>query len=183
MSRGTSARSFLDGISRLNRQQWLLRALILILPFVGFGVEMYAGAPVQTLPVALIVVFTLLSALVPDSHFPLTVVLALGGYWAISVQESLSWPLLVLTATLVAFHVTCLLASYGPPSVVLDGPLLRLWLWRSAVVTGVAGLVWVAARLADGIDPAAPGWLAAAGLVVLVGWAGLLSRKLAVGAG
>ncbi|HET6624747.1 MAG TPA: hypothetical protein VFG63_00020 [Nocardioidaceae bacterium] len=183
MSRLSAARSFLDGLTGLTGQQALLRVLVAALPGLAFGVEVQAGAPVQTVPVALVLVLTVISALVPDSHGPLAVVLVLGGYWVISVEESLSWQLLVLTGLLLAFHVVCLLACYGPASVVLDRVLIGLWLRRTALLGAVAVLVWLAARLAGGLDLPASPWLFAAGLLVVVGATGTLSRRLAVGAG
>jgi hypothetical protein len=183
MSRVSEVFSFLDGLSRLSRQQTLLRVLVAGVPLIAFGLEVQAGASVQTLPVLLVVGFTVISALAPDSHGPLGVLLVLGIYWTISVDEVLSWQVLLIAVLLVVFHVLCLLASYGPPSVVLDPPLLRLWLRRSAVLVAVAVLVWVAARIATGLDLPASGWLLAAGLLVVLAWTGLLSRKLAVDAG
>lgn len=183
MTRLSEASHFLDGLSRLNRQMLLLRALVVLAPVVAFAVEVRAGAAAQAWVVVLLVVFTLLSALLPDSHAPLAVVLLVGGYWALAVDEDLSGSLLVVTLALVVFHVACLLASYGPPSVVLDPLPLRLWLVRSSVAFAVAVFVWVAGRVATGLDLPASGWLLAAALLVVVGWAALLGRDLAVGSG
>jgi len=109
------------------------------------------------------------------------VALLIGGYWAMQVDENLSLSLLVVTLALLVFHVACLLASYGPPSVVLDPRLLKLWAVRSSVAFAAALLVWLAGRVASGLDLPGSGLLLAAALLVLIGWATLLSRWLAVG--
>jgi hypothetical protein len=183
VSRASEVRSFLDGLGRLNRQQAVLRGGIAILPVLAFGLELQAGAPAQTLLVLLVGAFAVLSAVAPDSHAPLGVVLVLGVYWAMSIEEAISWQLLVLAVLLVVFHVACLLASYGPPSAVLDRTLLALWWPRVAALSVVAGLVWVAALVASRTDLPASGWLLAAGLLVVLAWTVLLSRRLAVDAG
>lgn len=183
MSRASDARQLLDGLSRLNRQQVLLRAAVLVLPAVAFGVEVGAGAAVQILVVALLTVSTGVSVLFPDSHAPLVVVLILSVYWAMEVGEQLSVSLLVVTGAILAFHVACLLAAYGPPSVVLDTSVVRLWILRGVGMLAAAVSVLLVAAVADGLEPGTSGWLLAAALLVLVGWAGILSRRLAVDAG
>lgn len=183
MSRLSEATEFLDALSRLGRQQRLLRSLLVLLPAAAFAAEVGAGAAVQLLPILLVTGLAVLSALAPDSHAPLGVVLVVGGYWAIEVDEQLSsWTLLV-TVLLVVFHVVCLLASYGPPSVVLSAAMLLLWLRRGLVATGAGVLVWLAGRVLDGVDPGSSGWLLAAALLALVAWIVVLGRRLSVDAG
>lgn len=180
MSRASEARILLGGLVGLGRQQWLLRGGVAVLAAAAFGVEVAAGAPVQTLPIVLLAVVVLLSAGFPDSHAPLAVVVVLGGYWAMNVDQQLSVLLLVEAVLLLAFHVTCLLAAYGPPSVVLDAELLRRWLTRCGAGIAVALGVWVAARIAAGLELPGGGWAVAAGLLLLVGWVAVLARRLAV---
>lgn len=183
MSRLSDASHFLDALSRLNRQQWLLRASTLLAPAVALGVEVRSGAALHSWIVVLLGGFTLLSVLLPDSHAPLAVTLLVGGYWGMEVGQELSVSLLVVTLALLVFHVSCLLASYGPPSVVLDPPLLRLWWGRSMVAFSVAVLVWLVGRVATVLDLPGNGLVLAAALLVVVGWTGLLGRRLSVGSG
>lgn len=177
----SEANAFLDGLRGLSRQQWALRAGIMVTPVVAFAFEVAAGAATRAWVAVLLAVLVTLSAGLPDSHAPLAVVLLLGGYWAAEVGENLGVSLLAVTVSVVTFHVLCLLASYGPPSVVLDAPLLRLWLSRAAVALATAGLVWLAAHVATGLDLPPSGGVFAAALLVVVGWVALLGRRLAVG--
>lgn len=180
MSRLTGATHFLDGLSRLGLGQWLLRAAIVVLPVTAYVALAQAGAEVHLLVVAPLTVLVLLSALMPDSHAPLVVVMTLGFSWVIQVDQPLSGWLLVAMAGLLGFHVACLLAGYGPPSVVLDPGLLRLWLPRAGVALAAGVLSWAVARLLTGLEVAGHGWLLAVALSLVVGWAALLSRKLVV---
>lgn len=180
MSRGSDARLFLDELSRLTSQQRLLRVLVLALPVVALMLEVRAGATPPFLVTVPFGLFTLMSVLLPDSHAPLAVILILGGYWGMGIGEELSVSLLLVTATLLAFHVTCLLTSYGPASVVLDPSLLGLWLRRFCVALAVALLVWLTARALTELDLPANGWLLAVALLVLVGWTTLLARRLSL---
>ena len=170
-------------LAALSRQQWLLRALVLLAPACAFAVEVRAGAAVQLWVVVLLTGFTVLSAAMPDSHAPLAVPLLVAGYWAMEVGEQISVSLLAVTVAMVGFHVACLLAAYGPPSVALDSVLLRRWTARAGLGCAAAGGVWLAARVADGRDVPGNGWLMAAALLLVVGWAALLGRKLSVHAG
>lgn len=183
MSWLSDASHFLDALSRLSRQQRLLRASTMLAPAVALGVEVRAGAALHAWVVVLLGGFTLLSVLLPDSHAPLAVTLLVGGYWAMQVGQELSVSLLVVTLALLVFHVSCLLGSYGPPSVVLDAPMLRMWWGRSSVAFAVAVLVWLAGRVATVLDLPGSGWVLAAALLVVVGWTALLSRRLSVGSG
>lgn len=178
MSLSSETSSFLDGLSRMSRQQWVLRGLVLVSPFVALFATIRAGAPDRTWVVGLLALMTLLSGLLPDSHAPLSVVLLTGGYWGIAVEQHLSPWVLVVAIALLVFHVACVLASYGPPSVVLDAVLLHRWLARAGLGAMAAVLVWLTARVADGLDPAPNGWLFAAALLVLLGWTAVLARRL-----
>ncbi|HET9858449.1 MAG TPA: hypothetical protein VFQ19_01605 [Nocardioidaceae bacterium] len=183
MSRGSEITSFLDGLTRLSRQQWTLRALVLVSPFVALFATHQAGAPWRSWLAALLLGVTLLSALLPDSHAPLAVLLLTGVHWVLAVGENLSGWLLVVAISLLGFHVACLLAAYGPPSVVLDPVLLRRWSARAGLAAAAGILVWLAAWVAEGLEPPGSGWLLAAALLVLLGWTVLLARRLVGAAG
>ena len=183
MSRGSEIASFLDGLNRLSGQQWALRALVLVAPLVALFATHQAGAPWRPWLAALLLGVTLLSALLPDSHAPLAVLLLTGVHWVLTVDENLSGWLLVATIALLGFHVACLLAAYGPPSVVLDSVLLRRWSVRTGLAAAAGALVWLAAWGAERLSPPGSGWLLAAALLVLLGWTVLLSRRLVGAAG
>ena len=184
MSRGSEIASFLNGLNRLSGQQWALRAVVAVAPFVALSATHQAGAPWRPWLAALLLGVTLLSALLPDSHAPLAVLLLTGVHWVLTVDENLSGWLLVATIALLGFHVACLLAAYGgPPSVVLDPVLLRRWSVRTGLAAAAGTLVWLAAWVAERLEPAGSGWLLAAALLVLLGWTVLLARRLVGAAG
>jgi len=68
MSRLSEAVHFLDGLSGLSRQQWLLRALVVLSPGLAFVAELRAGAASQVWVTVLLTVLVLLSVVLPDSH-------------------------------------------------------------------------------------------------------------------
>lgn len=147
----SSTSQLFDGLSRLSSQQRLLRLVVLLVPLLAVVVEVWAGATVQVWYAIVVGVLALGSALLPDSHIGLLVVVTVGGHWATSSAGVLGYGVLVLAVALLVFHVSALLASYGPPSVVLEADLVLAWLGRAALATAVAAIVWVVARVAGGL--------------------------------
>jgi hypothetical protein len=168
----------LDGLSRLSGQQRLLRAAAPLTVVVLLLLEAAAGGRPSVPYVLVIVVLGLLAALLPDSGAPLVVVLVLGFGWALGVPEALSGWVLLAALDLLALHVTCTLAAYGPPGLVLAPALLKTWLSRSAAAAAVTALVWLAARLLGLLHPASSAWLFGAALGLVVAWTAYLSRLL-----
>ncbi len=169
----------LDELSRLGGQQLMLRALVLLAPLLAATAEQRAGATVSVWYLASLVLASLVAALLPDSHAGLLVVLLVGGHWLTSSGQSLSLWVLCIALALALFHVAGLLASYGPPSVVLEPELLRFWLRRYAVCAAVTALVWLVARVSTGLSLSGSALVFGAGLLVVAGWSVLLSRLVA----
>jgi len=178
MSVGVTVSGFLDNLSRLNLQQLSLRLVVLVAPMVALVAEARAGAHVQTWFIVLVVIFCAVSALLPDSHTGLLVVLTVGLHWALALRDVTSAWVLVAALALLVFHVAGVLASYGPTSVVLDPLLLALWLGRSGVAAAVTALVWLATRVGSGLDLPANGLVLGAALLVVAGWTFLLAHRL-----
>ena len=87
MSMGVTVSGFLDSLSRLNVQQWSLRLVVLVAPLVALVAEARAGAHVQVWFIVLVAVFCAVSALLPDSHTGLLVVLTVGLHWALALRD------------------------------------------------------------------------------------------------
>jgi hypothetical protein len=181
MSRGLQVRAFLDDLSRLNRQQWLLRAVPLPATAVFLTLVALAGGGVRVSWVAAALLLGGLVTLLPDSAAGLGLLGVLAALWLLSVPEQLGGWTLAAGLDLLALHLAATLASYGPSTTVLGAAGLRAWLARGLLLAAVGAVVWGAARGAAGLQPAATGWAMAAGLVTLVGWVAYLGVRLATG--
>lgn len=170
--------SMLDRLSLLSRQQRLFRLVVPVSTVVFLGLIPVAGGELHLVPSGLIVMLSVVPALIPDSGAAMFVTLALGGMWAFSMPTTLSVWVLVAALDLLALHLACALASYGPPSLVLDRRLLVVWGRRAAVIAVVTALVWVATRLLSGLDLPSTGWAYGAALAVLLGWLALLTARV-----
>lgn len=180
MSVGVTASGFLDNLSRLSVQQGCLRLVVLLAPLAALVAEARAGAHVHTWFVGLVVILSAVSALLPDSHTGLLVVLTVGLHWALVLRDVTSAWVLVAAFALLVFHVAGVLASYGPPSVVVGPDLVMLWLGRSGVAAAVTALVWLATRVGSGLDLPPSGLVLAAALLVVAGWIFLLAHRLVI---
>lgn len=174
-----AARSgFLDELSRLNHQQWLLRATVPGATAAMLLTQAAAGPDPRPWFVLLATALALAVAAGPGSSTGLVLVLLLGGRWLVSVPEQLTGWLILAAASLAAIHVAATLAAYGPPSLVLDRILLRVWGRRCVLLAAATVLMWTVARLASGSDLPAGGWLLGVALLLVVAWAGFLHRRL-----
>jgi hypothetical protein len=123
------------------------------------------------------VLLALVVALLPDSHAPLGLVVYLGGLWMLADPGLDLWTL-PAAAALLALHVACTLASYGPPGLALDRTLLARWRARATVCLSGAVLVWLAARTLAFLDLPPDALVVGAALLVLLGWVGFLTVRL-----
>lgn len=180
MSVGVTVSGLLDNLSLLSMQQLSLRLVVLIAPMVALVAEGRAGAHVQTWFITFVVIICAGSALLPDSHTGLLVVLMIGLHWALALRDVTSAWVLVAALALLVFHVAGVLASYGPTSVVLGSSLLALWLGRCGVAAAVTVLVWLATRVGSGLDLPANGLVLGAALLVVAGWIFVLAHRLLI---
>lgn len=130
-----------------------LQALVFLLPCVALAV----AAP--QVPHWFVLVTVPVSAAawarMPDHAVGIVPLVLVGGWWA--AREVVDWRVLVVAGLLLAAHVAALLLSYGPATMPVDGPLVRLWLRRALLALVPVPFAWLAVR---GIDPAqAPPWL------------------------
>lgn len=181
MSTLSDSIEFLDRLGRLSDQQRLLRAVVPVSTVVMLVLERVSGGSASPLVVVLALMLSVIAALVPDSSAPLFLVWLLGLHWAVAVPDRVSVTTLAAAAVLLFVHVACTLASYGPFALVLEPWLVVLWVRRCATVLAVTALVWLLARILSGLDLPATGWALGAALLVLIGWGGYLSRRLAEG--
>jgi hypothetical protein len=102
----------------------------------------------------------------------------LSGHWSIATPDPTSAWLMVAALGILALHVAGVLASYGPATLVLPGPLVRLWLWRAGGVAATTVLVWFGVRAVSLFEVPANRWLFAGALVLVAGWALVASRQV-----
>jgi hypothetical protein len=178
MSYLTDTTSLLDRLSLSSAQQRWFRlvalgcglAFLVLVPLAGGGWH-----PVLT---AVALVPLLSTVLLPESNAPLALMVYLGGLWVVTVPRSLGIEVLAAAVALGGLHVACLLASYGPPGLVLEPSFVALWRRRFGVGAAAAGLVWLLARGIAFLDLPASGAALGAALLLLLGWVGVLGVRL-----
>jgi hypothetical protein len=91
----------------------------------------------------------------PDHALGVVSLVLVAGWWA--AHGVLDWRVPVVAVLLLAAHVAATVAAYGPPTMVVDRRLVRLWVRRGLLALVPVPVAWVAVR---GLDPAlAPSWL------------------------
>ncbi len=169
----------LDRISLASTQQRVCRLVVLATTVLFLVLVPASGGVFHPVLTTLTLLLALFVAVLPESNGALALVLALGGLWWLSTDAALDVWTLVAAVDLWALHLACTLASYGPPGLRLDGPLLRLWWRRFWVGVGAALLVWLVGRLLEFLDLPASGLALALALLALLGWVTFLTVRLA----
>jgi hypothetical protein len=169
----------LHRLSRASGQQLLLRLGGALCPLAFVAVVSAAGGHVGPAMGAVLVVLTVVTFAMPDSHAGLALMAAMVWAWAVSVPEATSWWTLAAALLLLAVHLALMLTAYGPPELVLEPALLRLWGARAAVLAAATALAWVAARVLTTLDLPPDALLTAVALAVLLGWLLGLTVRLA----
>ncbi len=168
----------LDRVALSSRQQRVARSVALLAPLVFLALVTLSGGTFHPLLTLVGIVLAITVALVPESNAALGLLIYLGVLWGISSSAALDGWTLLATADLLAFHLACTLASYGPPGLVLPADLLALWRRRALVCLAAAGGVWLVARLLDFLALSASGLVLGAALVVFLVWIGSLTAAL-----
>ena len=120
----------------------------------------------------------------PSRTPPLGLVVYLGGLWMVADPGLDLWTLR-RGGALLAVHLACTLASYGPPGLVLDrAPAARCGgRGRRCCARRRRSLVWLAARALAFLDLPPDALAVGAALLVLLGWVGFLTVRLRPTAG
>jgi len=179
VSAAVSPADLLDRLSATSRQQRLLRAAVVAAAGCFLALLPAAGGGAHPWLTGVGVVLALVAAAAPESHVPLVLVLFLGTFWYVATPDRLGAATVPAALALLVVHVAATLASHGPPSVTLEGSLLRTWVVRTLLCGAAAAGLWLLARAAAGLTgPAAPAAVALALLVVL-GWCLLVAARIA----
>jgi hypothetical protein len=170
----------LDRVALSSPEQRFFRAVALAAPCAFLAIVPLAGGVFHPVLTAAGVLLAVLVALVPDSHAALGLVVYLGGLWMLADPGLDLWTL-PAAAALLALHLACTLASYGPPGLVLDRALTALWRARATVCLAAAFLVWLVARALAFLDLPPDSLVVGAALLALLGWVGFLTVRLGHG--
>jgi hypothetical protein len=145
------------------------RALMVICPVVGLLAAALADVPPPGWVVALIVAMAVGWAFMPESLFGTLCLALVLAWWGVADLETLPPEALIAAVALLTAHVAAVVASYGPPEMAFDGPTVRLWFGRGALVLIAAPLVWLLA-VALREQPEPPGvWIAAMVAIAVAG--------------
>lgn len=130
-----------------------LRVLVVALPCLALALA------IPEVPHWFVLVTVPLSAVVwartPDHAVGIVPLVLVAGWWA--SRGVVDWRVLVVAVLLLGAHMSAVLLSYGPGTLPVDPPLVRLWLRRALLALVPAPVAWLSVR---GIDPAlAPSWL------------------------
>jgi hypothetical protein len=174
-----SLQQWVDDFLATSRQQWLLRLVVVISPVAA--VLAAAAATGRWWPFGLLMVAILAtaSAIRPDTHTALGVVLLTVWYWSARVDAVDTPWLPVAGICLLVFHSVVALSATIPTGGEVPRATLGNWLRRTAL-GGCATLgMWVLVVVFDRGDAAGNGGLTALALMVIVGAAVLVwSRSI-----
>ncbi len=147
--------------------QLVARVLVLLGPTVALGAAIAADLEPPGWFAVLVVALALGWALLPDTVLGTLVLALVVGWWGAVGSGDLPAAAIPAGAALLTAHVAATVVSYGPPELVLDASVVRLWLGRGAALAAAAPLVWLLAVLLRG-QPEPPGvWVAAMVAVVV----------------
>jgi hypothetical protein len=168
----------LDRISLASRQQQAFRAAVLGSGMLFLALLPTAGGEFHPVLTAVGAVLVLVAVVVPESNAPFATLAYLGGLWVLTVSRTSGIEVLAAAVLLCVLHLACLLASYGPPGLVLERSFLRLWWLRFGLCVGAAVLVWLTTAAVRLLDlPPSPLALGAA-LALVLGWVAVLTGRL-----
>jgi hypothetical protein len=151
----------------LSPWQRVLRSAIVLGPAVVLGATAIdAGrlSPPVTIGLMLLAV---VSALVPDGHLGVLVVLLLAWYWGVTVDQPTSVATLVAALGLLVFHASLAASTVAPPAAVWSRPMQRRWARRIGAAGAATAAAWAAARALASVTIAGKAEVLTAGLVGL----------------
>ena len=169
----------LDRLSLASAQQRVFHGVAFLAALVFPVLIPLAGGVFHPVFTTVAVLLAILVALTPESNAGLALVVYLGVLWALAMPGSIDLWTLAAAVDLCVLHLACTLASYGPPGLTLDRSLLGLWQRRLVLCVGAAALVWLVAGLIGLLGLPASSLAVALDLLVLLGWVGFLTVRLA----
>jgi hypothetical protein len=171
MRRLRNPADLLDRLSLASREQLALRVAVPVATVAFVVLIRVATGELHLLLGAVAVLLSVAVAVSPGSNAALGLVLYLGAMWLLSVPDRLDAWAPMAALLLCVIHLACTLASYGPPGLVLDRRLLRVWRARLLGCLAAALVVWVAALVVSSLALSGRAVALALGLVAVLCWA------------
>lgn len=136
----------IGALRTLSRWQRILRAAIVLGPAVVLGaIAIDAGR--LSPPVAIVLMLLAgFSALAPDGHMGVLVVLLLAWYWVVTVDRPTGGTTLLAAVGILVFHAALAASTVAPPAAVWSRAMQRRWAGRTVVVGAATTAAWVVAR-------------------------------------
>lgn len=175
----TSLQRWIDEFHETSGQQWLLRA-VAVATSIG-AVVAAAAANERWWPTGLILVGVLAtaSAIRPDTHTALLVVVVVVWHWLATVDGVGGPWLLVASLCLLVYHAVIAMSASLPAGGDISSATIGQWLRRTALGGAMTTVVWICVVLFDRRDAAGNGFLTALALAILAAGAVLIrSRSL-----
>jgi hypothetical protein len=165
---GLAAR-FLARLRRGHLGSWVLRALVVAGPVMAVGATGPAGNTAPRWFTGLVALIAAGWALYPESSAGVLVMVLTVAWWGIALRDGLQPEAVLAAGALLVAHVAAVLASYGPPDVVLDPALVRRWVLRAVLVLlPTPVLLWLTLTVAEVPEPPLI-WLAAVVMLLAAG--------------
>lgn len=152
---------------RVDSRQVALRIGVVLTGLAAVASIRLAATESQPVLDLVIVVLVGFSAVFPDWHSGLAVVVLVGVDWALVVDDSATPWTMAAGAALVAFHSTLALATIAPIGARLARATWRRWARRTAVVIAAVVPTWLAVVVAERLDIGSSQLLVGLALVVV----------------
>ncbi len=141
-----------------SRGQWLLRAVVLLGPLVALAARWPTDPPRLWL-VLLTAAVAAGWAVAPESVVGGVTLLLVGFSWVSGPSADIPAGAMLAAVAMLAAHVAALVAAYGPHTLPVSAPVVRLWLWRGLGLALAAPLVWLVALAARDLPGSGTVWL------------------------
>jgi hypothetical protein len=143
---GLTRPSRVRGPSRLSGAQRRLTIVIVLAPLLAWSCSLPAGAAFSPGPLIVVAIFTVFTAIRPDSPAGLSAVLFLGWYWVSQVPSQTGaqvspWAL-GAGLSLLAFHTATAARATAPGLAGLDRAFWQGWSRRVAIIAAATGGAW-----------------------------------------
>ena len=165
--RPRTAQDWVDLFIEAGGQQWLLRLVAVAAPIGAVLAASVAGGSWWAAGTFLVAVLAVASAVRPDTHLAVGVVVVVVWRWLASVDDVATPWLPVAAVCLLVFHTTIALTATIPLGAVVPGSVLRRWSARTTVAAGATVAVWAMVALLDGRDAPGNALLTGAALVLV----------------
>lgn len=145
---------------------WLRTAAFASVIAVAFAVERDIGG-VSSWFIVVVGLIGMASVLGPDSQMSSLVILIVVWRWMATVDDPISWPVIVVAIGLHVYHSTLALLAAVPDSATIPHSVIARWMMRSAYAVGAGAATWLLTIVLDGRSFGGSAFLTAASLAIV----------------